>query len=132
MRLSEAMMLGEVMLPRNDGKTWLSGYNFYRTPPLQPTCGCAIGRAWLANGGSMENYEMTQSFLQMWPWLTPSITGGISIQFSRVHSGNMTFEQLVDHVRSIEPSCDERCEFECVCKTPAPIETEVPVLSGRG
>jgi hypothetical protein len=35
----------------------------------------------------------------------------------------MTFEQLVDYVRSVEPSCGECNRFECTCvKSAAPAE----------
>jgi hypothetical protein len=107
MKLSESIMLGEVIMPRNQGESWLS-----------KDCGCAIGRAYVANGGSFEEFAKVlhyRVFTEMWPWAGDCILGGISLFFSQVVAGTKTIEQLVDYVRSIEPECGECCEFTCGC-----------------
>jgi hypothetical protein len=103
MRLSDSIAMGDFVIPRGDGRTWLSGYQ----GGGPPTCGCAVGRAYLANGGRMEAYRMEASFIEMWPWLTLSKLGDISLKFTRVVRGEMTIEQLADYVRSIEPDEDD-------------------------
>ena len=38
-----------------------------------------------------------------------------------VCKGEMTFEELVDWVKSIEPECGECNEYQCICVKQAPI-----------
>lgn len=38
-----------------------------------------------------------------------------------VTKGSMTFEQLVDYVRSVEPDCETCCKFECSCSVEEPV-----------
>lgn len=111
MRLSEAMMLGEVMMPRNDGGSW-----FGDEAPDWNDCGCAIGRAWFAVGRSFDDW-ITHGFGIEWPWLIGTTgAGDISMKFCDVLRGEITFEQLVDYVCSVEPECGECNRFECTCQ----------------
>jgi hypothetical protein len=113
MKLSEAMMLGEVMMPKNNGNTW-----FGTQVGRYDDCGCAIGRAWFAVGRKVSEWTVTgnnSGFEAEWPWLSGNYAGQISIYFKEVLESKMTFEQLVHHVRSIEPSCGECNHFECTC-----------------
>lgn len=115
MRLSEAMMLGDSLRTRNEA-TFLDMTS-------NPPCGCAIGGAILAVGGR-SRFERNS----LWPWLVEtsqhhssfsheSVIGCGSWKnqpsFANVMDGNCTFEQLVDYVRSIEPSCGICCRFDC-------------------
>lgn len=93
MRLSVAMMLGSTTCKMVPGK-WSS---------------CALGAA--ANAvGIADNARRPYAIYDQWPWLRyPSPRGhsfGAEI-YSRfdadVCRGGMTFEELVDYVRSIEP-----------------------------
>jgi hypothetical protein len=59
--------------------------------------------------------------LDVWPWLDARIDGGptymleITLKFDTdVCTGNMTIEQLVNYVQSVEPAC--YCNtFNCSC-----------------
>jgi len=125
MKLSEAMMLGDAMMPRNDGTSW-----FGHKDPDFNECGCAIGRAWFAAGHSFDEWWKAQDFCSEWPWLKNGYPGNISVKFDTVLTGGMTFEQLVDYVRSIEPDCGKCNQFECTCQKEAPILS--PVCEGLG
>lgn len=121
MRLSEAMMLGDGLRKRD--------YKFYLKTIGGEVCGCAIGGAVLACGWSEDGLE----FRTLWPWLNGSPDNGSTDNrfswageigmardshpsFKRVMEGDGTFEQLVDYVRSIEPSCGTCNEFSCTCQ----------------
>ena len=117
MKLSEAMMLGD-SLRRRDPRIYLGGSEGCRY-------GCAIGGAVLATG-----YETEQSAgelaVERWPWLNEERPNRCSTYaayigcdskagFTAVIEGKITFEQLVDYVRSIEPECGECNRFQCTC-----------------
>lgn len=115
MRLSTAMMLGDVLRER-DG-------SLYLTVSGGRACGCAIGGAYLAIGRTRVDHQTMSEF----PWLmdigpdgqncwTAQIGCGVSgISFNSVMRGDFTFEQLVDYVRSVEPSCGDCNKFDCSC-----------------
>jgi hypothetical protein len=96
MKLSEAILLGDVILPRGNGRKW-----------LDDGCGCAVGRAYLANGGHRVPTEA--DFIEMWPWLDRCVLDDISEKFLFVVWGEMTFDRLVEYVRSIEPEEEAAC-----------------------
>jgi hypothetical protein len=118
MKLSTAMMLGAAtckMIPAD----WNS---------------CAFGAAGNAVGVPrvVSDYEGDTSerfpFLaKVWPWIRvdddeafpmqATVTAStIWQQFDNlVCTGEMTFEQLVDYVRSIEPECGRCNSFQCTC-----------------
>lgn len=116
MKLSEAMMLGDIALTRSS-TTWLD---------RSAGCGCAIGRAYAVVGGNAFSPSIAD-FTPLWPWLGFDELIDISDLFSAVTAAQMTFEQLVDFVRSIEPSCGECNKFECSC---AKTEVEQPASKG--
>jgi hypothetical protein len=114
MKLSEAMMLGSttVKMVRFDIRS------------------CALGAAANAVGiptpAQSGNRRLRGLLIaEKWPWITdryaprnPWSTYGshIAQEFNaRVCGGQMSFEALVDHVRSIEPECGECNRFECTC-----------------
>lgn len=118
MKLSEAMMLGSVtvkMVPGDINSCALgAAANAVGIPPIPE----AFGR------------DMTRikAIWKRWPWLqSQQCTCGdvfctgissfcIAYKFNRhVCYGTMTFEALVDWVRSVEPACGECCQFECAC-----------------
>jgi hypothetical protein len=79
-------------------------------------------------GERHESYARINEINATWPWLDiqhqvvldeqPETPGhDIYHMFDRyVCTGKMTFEALVDYVRSIEPACGECNRFECTCK----------------
>lgn len=112
MKLSEAMMLGAATMKMER----------FRIES------CAIGAA--ANALSLVAYDGTfarlHAIFYTWPWLAGPMLRGCrfpSQECTRiirtfdndVCDGSMTFEQLVDYVRSIEPACGECNRFECTC-----------------
>lgn len=130
MKLSEAMMLGDLMRKRVN--------HIYLSVHPDGACGCAIGGATLAMGRTgNEDHEA------LWPWLREKGPHGrlwdyvIGIgaadgnpSFTEVMRGHITFEQLVDYVRSIEPACGECNRFECTCapkEEPSRVEVHVSV-----
>jgi hypothetical protein len=132
MRLSEAMMLGDSLRTRN----WSLFLSVNK-----PYCGCALGGAQLAVGD-----ESRGAFRTHWPWITTivdrkrghtyeDIIGCLCKgfehlpHFSGVMRGIFTFEQLVDHVRSIEPECGECNRFECSCVKPAGVHEVESLVS---
>ena len=128
MKLSEAMVLGDVLRERNPS-VWIAG---------DGSCGCALGGAALATGHSEKelitwimarNCETTEWFQFLWPWLSTDNVRDISKMFSDVCRAQMTFEQLVDYVRSIEPECGTCCKFSCDC--PKEIAEEPVPISER-
>lgn len=129
MKLSEAMMLGSVTC-----KMVIADWN-----------SCALGCAGNAVGipqmkGSFANECNPARFgliARAFPWLsdtenpTDADDGNHhaleiwSTFDNQVCKGEMTFEQLVDRVRSIEPSCGDCNRFECACKSPAIPDAEL-------
>lgn len=113
MKLSEAMMLGSATMK-------MIQFNIRS---------CALGAAANAIGipaPSPENRHLRGLLIaEKWPWITdryvtrnPWSTYGshIAQEFNaRVCGGRISFEALVDHVRSIEPECGECNRFECTC-----------------
>lgn len=145
MKLSEAMMLGDVLRVRTN-KLYLcvldtaigNSASVLGVDPSTPegtVCGCALGGAFYAATGK------TIYDRNFWPWLRESPKTGIldwevligcgisnDISFLRVMRGEATFEQLVDYVRSIEPECDECNRFDCQCdKAPFPEDVTMAV-----
>lgn len=120
MRLSEAMMLGSTTCKMVPGD-WNS---------------CALGCA--GNAVGIEEYATFQGrgreevIAIKWPWIEARNDDGnrwmgeIWYRFDHdVCDGNMTLEQLVDYVRSIEPECGTCNSFQCSCpKTAAVTEGE--------
>jgi hypothetical protein len=121
MRLSEAMMLGAATCKMEPGDIR----------------SCAIGAGLNAEGD--QSFAIGRYFAasRIWPWLgelktlrgdrflVPDMMGRITRRFDdEVCYGEMTLEQLVDYVRSIEPDCD--CNrFNCDCKAAAPETAEL-------
>ncbi len=114
MRLSEAMMLGSATCKMVQGD-WNS---------------CALGCAGNAVGIQHASGRLGEDDIDIdgdlvtrftllanvWPWIrTANFAAEIYIKFDdEVCIGKLTFEQLVDYVRSIEPDCD--CNrFNCDC-----------------
>ena len=123
MKLSEAMMLGSV------------------TVKMEPHSiqTCALGAAGNAVGipNGMDVLYRGAIYLNRlyhimneWPWLKKACVCGrgclvagncVSTRFNdEVCEGKMTFEELVDYVRSIEPECGACNEFQCTCSKPEP------------
>jgi hypothetical protein len=112
MKLSTAMMMGSATVKMEAGN-WNS---------------CAIGAALNAMGVPQGNDEsgidrvIDAAFDPLWPWLRSkdprqSQLAHITLLFDKsVCTGKMTFEQLVDYVRSIEPECGECNRFQCSCR----------------
>lgn len=118
MKLSEAMMLGStlcVMKPRD-----------FDT--------CALGCAASAIGIRLYHGYIGRlsEICKAWPWL--DFTNYDEEIFSRfddlVCRDLMTFEQLVDYVRSVEPECGECNRFECSCSQALHI-VETTAISAR-
>lgn len=125
MKLSEAMMLGSStckMVPAD----WNS---------------CALGAAANAVGipfakDHTEESARIDAMIKYWPWLYDD--KGYTQEFhtiwatfdDRVCKGLMTYEQLVDYVKSIEPECGECNQFKCTCtntKDQEPVAATVQV-----
>lgn len=122
MKLSEAMMLGDSLRTR-DASLFLS--------EMSGVCrGCAIGGALLSvgvtcadkNKGVDKNKGYLEYFQTLWPWISAPIYHSINALFVSVLNDTITFEQLVDCVVSVEPSCGECNCFTCTCKS-----AEIPV-----
>lgn len=98
MKLSTAMMLGSTTCKMKPGKI----------------SSCAIGAALNALGEPVKGrYGRAE---ELWPWLSTEYFGVITAKFdTEVCYGHMTLEQLVDYVRSVEPSCGECNRFNCSC-----------------
>lgn len=106
MRLSEAIMLGD-MLKKPDGGRWL-GRDGDRY------CGCALGGAALAAGfgeqhlaaiGDLVSYIPFENRVHAaWPWINAVQRMRIGQMYMQVAAGKIAIEQLVDYVRSIEPA----------------------------
>lgn len=138
MKLSEAMMLGSTVM-KMEPRNWNS---------------CALGCAGTAIGipqveGDMYNAtSRAQPIQKAWPWLKGTcekewIAGGFiaiaDIQAERIWlrfdnlvcNGEMTFEALVDYVRSIEPECGECNRFECTCAPKEAVPETKLVTAGQ-
>jgi len=111
MKLSEAMMLGSTtckMLPADINS-------------------CALGCAGNAVGIPLcvareGGWQRLQAIQDRWPWLSDSLSEVIWTLFdNHVCCGEMTLEQLVDYVRSVEPACGECNQFECSCPRTAAV-----------
>jgi hypothetical protein len=99
MRLSDAITLGSTVVKPKPGD--------WRT--------CAFGAATKAMGipaGDIDQIE------DEWPWLEANchepLTEIIRLFDQRVCRGEMTLDQLIAHVRQIEPPC-ECGQFDCCC-----------------
>lgn len=104
MKLSEAMTLGSTI-------TDLRPYHLDH---------CALGAAANAVGIPSSATMRRQRFIvTAWPWLQDNehmAWDYIARKFNaEVCSGRMTFDRLVEWVRSAEPGCGECCRFECSC-----------------
>lgn len=122
MKLSVAMMLGDSLRIRNEMTTLSEGDRGY--------CGCAIGAGVLAVGGTH-----SVDYHTLFPWLLEpffdngqgimrNYWGAISRRFIQVMHGGMTYEQLADWVRSVEPECGECNKFVCTCAKPVSAAAE--------
>jgi hypothetical protein len=108
MRLSEAMMLGAATCK-------MEAYDIDT---------CALGSALNAVGVPQRSWDPLDSIFRYrqvesrWPWVYSSpvgLTQIVDLFDRKVCSGEMTFEQLVDYVRSIEPDCGNCNRFDCTC-----------------
>ena len=121
MRLSEAMMLGDMMRRRSGGIYLIN---------TEAPCGCAIGGAALAIGHKAgAAWSRGRTLLQAtYPWFTDAEDEKISVMFMDVCTGETTFEQLISYVRSIEPDCGECNRFECTCTRTPELQPEVQLV----
>lgn len=116
MRLSDAIMMGSMLC-----RMKMCDIN-----------ACAIGVAATAVGIRKSNpsrsNERYDSISIQWPWLASNHNERMweitELFDNKVSTSQMTIEQLVDHVRSIEPSCGECCSFDCCCERGARVEAE--------
>lgn len=118
MKLSEAMMLGSCLV---------------KMEPMN-MASCAYGVALKSiglngeDGGIGPRYDL---LIQSWPWLNNGDGTGWNLSDTAcsiyemfdydVCGSKITFEELIDYVRSVEPSCGECNRFECDC-----VKEEVP------
>jgi hypothetical protein len=90
---------------------------------------------WNEDGEREEVEDREKAICLQWPWLNDKCfdEDGDSSPFQNeifnrfddlVCIGAMTFEQLVDYVRCIEPACGECNRFECTC-VPAEVADKV-------
>jgi hypothetical protein len=127
MKLSQAMMLGDSLRTRS----WLE---FIGENSDGSKCGCAIGGAYIAMGETKVDIYTCKLF----PWLIEPSTISSQItwrgvigcgswddipSFRSVMMGQYTFEQLVDYVASVEPSCGDCNRFDCACEVSVSTET---------
>ena len=101
MRLSDAMTLGSTLV---------------RFQPGNWSC-CAVGAAATAVGVP-HGEERVEGIREQWPWLTSNcderLIELVTLFDRRVCRGEMTLDQLIEHVRQIEPPCE--CGVcDCVC-----------------
>jgi hypothetical protein len=110
MKLSEAIMLGSTQCKMEPASfsTCVLGVSLWAIglPARSPDWG--------------SRYDL---IAQVWPWTDAySRPGKMYLQEiyqrfdHRVCTGEMTLEQLVDYVKSVEPECGECCRFDCVCR----------------
>ena len=94
MRLSDAMMLGSMMVSMKPGN-WRA---------------CALGVAGTAVGIPVHQKRRHEAICDVWPWLASNhderLCEIVELFDQRVCGGDMTFNELVEYVRSIEPDCD--------------------------
>jgi hypothetical protein len=94
MRLSEAIALGRVLIDKPQHNTF---------------CKCAIGMGLAAIGhefhirGEEGIGSAYFAALDEWPWLFGDCEMEISRRFVLVMKGDLTLEELIDFVRSVEP-----------------------------
>lgn len=105
-QLSTMMSLGDSLRSRYAG-TYLSATS---SAGSTGWCGCALGGAQLAMGQTGH-----MAWLKLWPWLNQRDSDSqfpywkvINLKFLQVEQGRLTFEQLVDWVRSVEPQQAEQ------------------------
>ena len=114
MRLSDAVMLGQGLVKFKPENFLING------------CGCLIGAGFAAVTGLQDGDS--SKMMEMWPWLeeqydVPAILGNVRDCFSRdnakgiigllafsIQWGEVSLEQAVDWIRSVEPA-----EPESVC-----------------
>lgn len=95
---SDAILLGSSMYPANDGSSWVS---------KDGSCGCALGRAYMAAGGIVPTNRTVcaADICNIWPWLkAEDVMNEISDMFCEVVRGTVTIDELVDFVASREPA----------------------------
>ena len=101
---SEAIILGDMMYPRNDGSVWVS---------KDGSCGCALGRAFLVAGGKVPANQTVSAadIAAIWPWLkAEDMMDIVSEMYIEVIHGTMTMDELSDFVASREPAAVEEVE----------------------
>ena len=123
MYLSDAAVLGDSMRRRNP-------YIYLEEDNIAGQhCGCLLGGAILAEGLGVSMGDNRMRAESRWPWLRDNsiepvwfiINNGnkyeyiVTIGFFQVCSGKLTFEQLIQWIRSVEPKCAECCRFDCSC-----------------
>ena|SRR6516225_5942344 len=106
MRLSDAIALGRLIVTPNDGSFTLFGCK-----------ACAVGMALAAMG---ETTGDAQSMTKYWPWANTHVWFEISVKYFGVVAGEITLDELIDYVRSIEPP-------ELTDTKEEPWETQQPV-----
>lgn len=98
--------------------------------------GCMMGAALIAVGKAEdENNRNARAVLREWPWLSDisdletqyAFETEVTERFHLVARGEMTYEQLIDYVRSVEPECGECCRFECICAKQSEMSVESTV-----
>lgn len=127
MKLSEAMMLGDMLRKRN-------AKHFVHEELDGTKCGCALGGASLAIG-----LQYSWDRRKAWPWILEEIRPGWIWEseigcshkrgFIAVMEGVLSFEDLCRWVEEVEPSCGECNRFDCSCVKSAalPVTEEVTV-----
>lgn len=106
---SEAILLGSTMYPPNTGTQWVS---------KDGSCGCALGRAYLAVGGTIPSTHPVseKEICSIWPWLAEysnedvTYADFISVMFIQVVKGSRTMDELIDFVSIHEPAAVEEVE----------------------
>lgn len=105
MRLSDAVVLGSTMIELKPAN-WHS---------------CALGAAGRAVGilpDLKHPGKVVEHILDQWPWLEANHENRmceiVTLFDQRVCRGEMTMDQLIEHIRQIEPPCE--CGVrDCVC-----------------
>jgi len=93
MKLSDAIALGQHLIKWTNGRTLYDGQ------------GCACGMALAAHG---EQLADVGDFYNRYPWAKEhGLWVQITHEFDRVLRGQLTLDQLIDWVRSIEPAEEE-------------------------
>jgi hypothetical protein len=91
MRLSEAMALGRIVAKLNKNDC-----------TLYEGSGCAMGVALVA-AGFPHNAGCRYDVKQYFPWVNDARYEEITALYQSVVKGEMTFDQLIDWVRFVEP-----------------------------